>query len=219
MSDQQWQDLLPRLGSDDWETAMQAAPEVGRLSAEGDMNALQFALTISAKEYGSGVANAVTDGIIENAPATIAPLLRVLREDAFRETAGMAAYCLGEIAYRQGKERDPRILPAALDLFRSARETQPDFARAAISMLRQCAFAGPVPEASAAASTFIERERARPEPRWWDVQRAMEILFANRGPAYLDELRTERADLANDHPFAEIIDDYLRTKAEGEALP
>ena len=112
--------------------------------------------------------------------------------------AKWCAYCLGEIAHRQGLARDSRIVPALrqawMQLFRA---TDAD-ARAVgvyVRALRECVRSAPIPELTPMARQVIAFILERPEQRGSDLDCALPILAANEGieavARLADPLRSE----------------------------
>jgi hypothetical protein len=145
-----------------------------------------------------------------------------LREGIKFPFANRLAYALGEVAHRQGKERDPRIVPLLLDKLKLLVETNSELLRSFVGALRECVRSGPIPEASAPIRTVLKtiREEAETSPVYFVAEDAAEILYANEGDKVLSELSALSDGLLPDIGMGYELREFLsKHEAKQSAAP
>jgi hypothetical protein len=138
------------------------------------------------------------------------------------EFANRLAYALGEVAHRQGKERDPRIVPLLLEKLKLLVETNSELLRSFVGALRECVRTGPIPEASAPIRTVLKtiREEANASPVYFVAEDAAEILYANEGDKVLAELSALSDGLLPDIGMGYELREFLsKHEAKQSAAP
>lgn len=95
----------------------------------------------------TAIENSVS-GLFETTPDSLEPLLESITQAPESGVAQAGSYILGEIAYRQGRNRDPRILPALLAGLEKSLPLGIDATSKYIAGIRECARVGAVPEAN-----------------------------------------------------------------------
>jgi hypothetical protein len=134
---------------------------------------------LEAGEKSDALVMAATS-LFETVETSLDPLLHCLNEQQHTQIASSAAYLLGEIAYKQGANRDRRILPA---LIQGAEKTLSLGVAAAsnyIYSIRECARSGAVPEAESILIAFlVVADQPQPDFRNWYLSLALEVLAIN----------------------------------------
>jgi hypothetical protein len=189
-----------------------------RLAGSG--NAVDVAAALALLAAGdTWVRAGVRDGLAEREPPVLAPVIDLLRRTPLDEPGRDCAHVLGEIAYRQGRRRDPRIVGALLEAAGTALPHGTRTASAALGALRECARAGPLPEAESVARAALQAAAEEPEPYLWTVDNALAILHTGGDRAFRREVEARRRALPPDHPLAEPLEEFLRGTAPSAAHP
>jgi hypothetical protein len=109
---------------------------------------------LNAGEKGNALAVSAV-GLFDTLPSSLDALLYCLQSSMEVQTISSAAYLLGEISYKQGKNRDARIIPA---LIQGLQQTMPMGAESSGSYIygiRECARSGAVKEAESVVISFL----------------------------------------------------------------
>jgi len=162
--------------------------------------------------YHPEVISNVIDGLIAGAPATLTQVLVHLEQTPLSPGGRDCAYVLGEVAYRQGSARDPRIVPALLKALDAYLPFGTRAASTAVAALRECARSAPLPGAEEAMLAVLSLAEREEDPYSWALENALEALYANRGERLLPELKTRLQTLPPEHKLALAIEDFLHEK-------
>jgi hypothetical protein len=119
---------------------------------------------------------------------------------------------LGEVAYRQGSARDPRIVPALLKALAAYLPFGTRTASTAVAALRECVRAAPLPEAEAAVLEVLSLAEREEDPYSWALENALEVLYASQGKRLLPELKKRLRTLPSDHKLTLTIEDFCEEK-------
>jgi hypothetical protein len=196
--------------SDVWEQI-----EAGwKLAQSGDPGAFAAVLEVLEQRdrYHPEVISNVIDGLVAGAPATLPQVLAYLEHAPLSPAGDDCAYVLGEVAYRRGSDRDPRIVPALLKVLAASLPLGTRAASTAVAALRECARSGPLPEAEEAMLAVLSAAEREEDPYAWTLENALEALYANHGEKLLPELKRRLQTLAPDHKLAVAIRDFLAEK-------
>ena len=168
-----------------------------------------------ADVYHPEVVSNVLDGLVAGAPATLTQVLAYLEQSPLSSGGNDCAYVLGEVAYRQGSARDPRIVPALLKAIAVYLPLGTRAVSTAIAALRECARAAPLPEVEEAALAVLSLAEREEGPYSWAVENALEVLFSNHGKNLFPMLKKRLQTLPPEHMLALTIKDFLNERGEG----
>jgi hypothetical protein len=166
----------------------------------------------SPERYHPEVINQVIDGLVMGAPATLSPVLAHLEQSPSSPGGQTCAYVLGEVAYKQGVDRDPRILPALLQTLSAILSEGTQATSTLVAAVRECARAAAVPEAEAALEAVLKRAEQEEEPYLWTIENALEVLYLITGDGILSRLRVWLQTLPPNHPLTSAIQEFLAAK-------
>jgi hypothetical protein len=113
-------------------------------------------------------------------PNSLDSLLQCLQLSEQVQTAANAAYLLGEISYKQGINRDGRILPALIEGLQKTMPLGTESSGSYVYSIRECARSGTVKEAESVIISFLI---AAKQPHYYFsclyLVMALEILAIN----------------------------------------
>jgi hypothetical protein len=166
------------------------------------------------QSYHSEVVQSAIEGLVKGAPATI-PIIMAYAEMHPQSPGGRdSVYALGEVAYRQGSHRDPRIVPGLLKLLRSEAPKGTRAVNHVAGALRQCARATPLYEATADLLRILQDSAQEEEPFSLTLMWALETLVTTEGPTVFPRLEALQATVPEDHPLAVAIKEILHPRPE-----
>jgi hypothetical protein len=160
------------------------------------------------------VVSNVIDGLVAGAPATLTQVLAYLEQTPLSLGGKDCVYVLGEVAYRQGSGRDPRIVPALLKALAVYFPLGTRAVSTAVAALRECARSGPLPDVEEAMLAVLSLAETEKEPYSWALENVLEVLYANHGERLLPELKKRLRALPSEHKLALTIQDFLDEKGE-----
>jgi hypothetical protein len=184
------------------------------LAKSADPEALVATLEVleQPESYHSEVISNVIDGLITGAPATLTQVLAYLEQTPLSPGGDDCAYVLGEVAYRQGSARDPRIVPALLNALAASLPLGTRAASTVVAALRECARSSPLPDAEEAMLAALSLAEKEEDPYPWTLENALEVLYANHGERLGAKLKTRLQTLPREHKLALTIEDFLDEK-------
>lgn len=196
------QKLVKAITGADVDQRGDAAYQLAASQDRADVEALLGVLKTSSDRH---IQQVVIEALVENAPSTLESVLTCLTEDPRSQVGQNCAYIVGEIAFRQGAQRDPRIVPTLIEAVRAALPGGTWAVSGAVAALRECARTGPIPEANDVLLEMIAAAGHEPEPYVFAVRNAAEILLINNGDAMRRRLRESLEDMSPDNPAAEVL--------------
>jgi hypothetical protein len=202
MSAAERQKLIRAITGADVDQRGDAAYGLAASRDRGDVEALLGVLKTSSDRH---VQQLVIEALVENAPTTLESVLICLTDDPPSQAGQNCAYIVGEIAFRQGAQRDPRIVPALIEAIRAALPAGTWAVSSAVAALRECARTGPIPEANDLLLQVIAAAGHEPEPYVFAVRNSAEILLINNGDTMRHRLRESLEDMSPDNPAAEVL--------------
>jgi len=149
-------------------------------------------------------------GLVAGAPKTIDPIIARLRQTPSAKSGLRSAYYLGEIAYQQKYEQDPRIVPELIRAFDQIKGAHPDKVYAAIGALGECCRFHGIPEAQRVAEEGIQIVIERREFLLDMLDYCLEIYFVNKGWAKTVALGEKLGKLPEGAPMLEEVEDFLK---------
>lgn len=174
----------------------------------------------------------LVQALVENAPATIEPVLSYFKFNPFSERGRQCAEVLGEIAFEAGENRDQRIIAALIEALKkavqSAREMPPnrkhrmsrsrqaerarlgtDAASGPVAALLAAARGFPVPEATELMFGVLQAAVTERNFSRITVRNALKFLKIRLGEDLHDSLKAQFSTLDENSPLREILADYL----------
>jgi hypothetical protein len=149
------------------------------------------------------------DGLIDRGTISTPILIEVLDHHPLSRVTMTAAYVLGEIAWKQAKHRDTRIVDVALRFLARTRAAGYEEMGPAVGLARELSRAMPLPEATPYARELIDAVQSQrlDVSGAWD---ALGVLYQNEGLPFLDELGERARSLDEDHPLHADIATFIR---------
>jgi hypothetical protein len=180
MSSQQ-HNLLDRLAAAT--NTIDRAAIVHEISVSGDSflitAMLQSLEQLDSREQAE-VTNGAVCGLFETAPTSLDPLLEEIAKAPDSTIGAAAAYILSEVAYKQGTDRDPRILPALLSGLEKTLPAGIDAARNYIYGIRECARASAISAVDPMMiAVLTAADREQPKFNNWYLDLVLEVLAIN----------------------------------------
>lgn len=181
------------------------------LIRSGDPVAIAAALEALEQptNYHPEVISNLIGGLVDAAPATLAPVLAHLKQSPGSPGGKDCAYILGEMAYKLGPERDTCILPALLHALQVVLPEGTQAASAIVAAVRECARSGDVGEAESAMEAVLATAQSEEKPYLWTIDNALEVLYAIKGDQLLHELRTLLQGLLPAHSLTIAIEEFI----------
>ena len=167
------------------------------------------------ERYPRRVIDEIADGLIEGAPATITEVIAKLDNSPLLPSGNVCAYILGEIAYRQGKLRDKRILPALIRAVGATINVGTAEASYSVSAIRECARAGPVPEATPFMEEVLAKASGELDPYLWTIDNSLWVLYINEGEELLHRLPGYTRRLRPRHGLLQAILEFMSEAEHG----
>lgn len=137
--------------------------------------------TFDDGNFSSNEDDSLEYGLIAGAPKTIDPLIGRLREAPTKKSGLRSAYYLGEIAYQQKYEQDPRILPELVAAFHRLKKVLPDELDVILAALSECGRFRAIPEAQAVAEEWLQMIKEQPSLSDTGLRYALAIYLVNNG--------------------------------------
>jgi len=152
------------------------------LARSGDPGKIQeFLDDLDGDRLGSSEQTSLEYGLIAGAPKTIELLIARLRQMPAKKSGLRCAYYLGEIAYQQKYEQDPRILPELVAAFHRLKMVLPDELDVILAALSECGRFRAIPEAQAAAEEWLQMIKEQPSLSDTGLRYALAIYLVNNG--------------------------------------
>jgi hypothetical protein len=208
MVEQELQQALDTLASGDIWAQIKAVHQLGR---SGDARAVTAVLDFLTDRdcYHSEVQRMAAEGFVEGAPGTVELLIERYLAAPSTPAAWACANALGVLGSRQGALRDARIVPVLLEGLAAAASLGSVASLSAVSALRECARAAPVPEAVPWLWRLLEKASEEKEPYDGCLRKAIQLLWIAEGSAILPRLSGLRSTVGEDHPLALEIEWFL----------
>lgn len=149
-----------------------------------------------------------TDALIDHPEISTPILIEILDQHPLSRVTQTTAYVLGEIGYKQGEDRDPRIVDVALRFLERTHAVGLEEMGPALGLAREISRALPLPEASRYAREYIDEAQSRRIEFSGDYN-ALGILYQNEGLPFLDELGERTRGLDEDHPFMDGVQTFI----------
>jgi len=160
---------------------------------------------------------AISEAVFERVGEAIPVMLEVLGENIDNEIGQNVAYELGEIAYRQKFQQDPRIVPGLLRVFEKMEQVgRLDRLWTVLGAIGECVRYESKPEAQAAAERAIEyfvRDRSLDDDT---LTYALETYLVNQGWRKTLALRERLAQEPEPEILLEEFDNFLEEHSHVE---
>jgi hypothetical protein len=109
---------------------------------------------LNAGEKGNALAVSAV-GLFDTLPNSLDALLHCLQSSTQVQTVSSAAHLLGEISYKQGENRDKRIIPALIQGLQQTMSMGTESSGSYVYSIRECARSGAVKEAESVIMSFL----------------------------------------------------------------
>lgn len=196
------QKLVRDLSDSDIDRQSQAANRLGSSADPDDIEAALHALNTTSNRL---LRETLSEALVENAPNSLGFVLKCIADSPQSRAGQNCLQIAGEIAYRQEADRDRRIVPALLDAIRAMLPTGTRVLSPAVAALRECARAGPIPQANDLLLEVVSAAARESDPDLFALQNAAEILMLNDGKAMRDKLEGRLEGFDPDSMAAQVV--------------
>jgi hypothetical protein len=185
---------------------------VHTLARSGDPASVEAILDLldNSAVFGPRIRAAAVEGLVDTLPAGVEVVLSRLARAPLSDAGGQCAYMLGELAYKQGEQRDVRIVPALLTALDIALRDGTGAAMPFVNGLRECVRGGGMAEITPRFLAVLLQARSERYPEVGTILGALEALLDNEGEAIFAELQKLREGRAEDDLFAGTVNEFLR---------